>query len=165
MSTTQVVVFLFHADCVVFLLPRETMMDMKLIKNTDTSMCLAYKIARIVYAETGARTLPGVEALTSMIKNLSDMSGQSILDIIQDSNMFTVLKSTSPNHERLFIHASDNAFQMCVRVALRMLRGGLPDTCYGAVRFHHSNTIPDWAMARGYIADIDGMLFYQWGNK
>ena len=128
-------------------------------------MCLAYKVARVVYAETGARTLSGVEALTSMIKNLSDISGISISDIVNDSNLFPVLKSNAPNHERLFIHASDNAFQMCVRVASRMLRGGLPDACFGAVRFHHSNTIPDWAIARGYIADIDGMLFYQWGGK
>lgn len=135
-------------------------MQLTLINNPDTSAGLAYQIARIVYAQTGAQTLTGVEAMTSMIKNLSDKSGIAIEQIIGDKNIFDALSPDSPRHERMRIFANDRAFQMCLRVARRMLRGGLGDTCYGATCFHYADQMPDWARARGYIADVDGMLFY-----
>jgi len=31
--------------------------------------------------------------------------------------------------------------------------------------FHHANTMPDWAVARGYVADIDNLLFYAGGTS
>ena len=65
-------------------------MQLKLIKNTDMSATLAYRIARIVYEQTGAETLHVVEALTSMIKNLSDASGICISDLISDENIFSL---------------------------------------------------------------------------
>lgn len=135
-------------------------MNLSVIRNMDTSTGLAYKIARIVYAETGAQSLPGVEALTSMIKNLSDASGVCISNLISDQDIFTALSEKSPRHCRMQTLPTQRGFQMCLRTAQRMLRGGLPDCCYGATRFHHADTMPDWARARGYIADIDGMLFY-----
>lgn len=135
-------------------------MHMTLIKNTNTGAALAYKIARIVYAHTSGNSLIGAEALTSMIKNLSDVSNTDIANIISDESIFDALCSDSPRHDRLNIHASDRGFQMCVRVAQRMLMGGLPDKCFGATKFHNTDTLPTWAVARGYIADIDGMLFY-----
>lgn len=135
-------------------------MNFALIQNTDMSAGLAYKIARLVYAQTGAASLPGVEALTSMIKNLSNTSGLSIADIISDKTIFDALSDASPRHSRTQVLPTDRGFQMCLRIAKRMLRGGLPDCCYGATRFHHSDSMPEWARARGYIADIDGMLFY-----
>ena len=135
-------------------------MYMTLIKNTDMSASLAYRVARVVYAQTGARTLLGVEALTSMIKNISEKNGVRIEDIIQNPDIFDALDSASPRHELLSEPANSRGFQMCVRTAARMLSGGLTDICFGATRFHYSDTIPDWATSRGYIADIDGMLFY-----
>lgn len=135
-------------------------MNLTLIHNTDMSAGLSYKIARLVYAQTGATSLPGVEALTSMIKNLSDVSGVSIANIISDKTIFDALSDVSPRHSRMQVVPTNSGFQMCLRVAKRMLRNGLPDCCYGATRFHHSDTMPEWARARGYITDIDGMLFY-----
>lgn len=135
-------------------------MQMTLIKNTDTCVTKAYKIARVVYAETGANSLSGVEALTSMIKNLSEKSGRDIETIITDKNIFNVLENTSPRHSLLDVPANNRAFQMCVRVASRMLAGGLVDKSFGATKFHHADVMPMWAVARGYIADVDGMLFY-----
>ena len=44
-------------------------MQLTLIKNPDETKGLAYKIARVVYAETQAASLRVVEALTSMIQN------------------------------------------------------------------------------------------------
>ena len=137
-------------------------MELKLIKNTDMSnrMQMAYQIARVVYATSGAPTLPLVEAFTSMIKNISDQSSVDIQNIISDSNLFPALQETNIYHERLFVPSVSRGFQMCLRTATRMLAGLLPDKCYGATKYHYANTIPDWALSRGYIADIDGILFY-----
>jgi len=138
------------------------MMQMTLITNPDTSgrLALASKIARVVYAQTGAVSLSLVEAFTSMIKNISDQSSVDIQNIISDSNLFPALEETNIYHERLFVPSVSRGFQMCLRTANRMLAGLLPDKCYGATKYHYADTIPDWALSRGYIADIDGILFY-----
>lgn len=128
-------------------------MQLTLIKNTDTSASLAYRIARTVHEQTGASSLQVVEAMTSMIKNISDKYQRDILDVVSDNTLFPSVKTDC-------VPASSRSFQMCLRVAQRMLCGGLPDMCCGATRFHHADVIPDWAIARGYIADIDGILFY-----
>ena len=135
-------------------------MHLELIKNTDSEQSVAYKIARVVFAETGADSLYGVMALTSMINNLHNKSGREYTDIISDKNIFSALDSSSPQNVLMNVDAKSRAFQMCVRVATRMLRGVLNDTCNGATMFHHSDVMPDWATSRGYIADIDNMLFY-----
>lgn len=137
-------------------------MQMNIVKNPDESGCmnLAHKIARVVYAQTGASSLVLVNAFTSMIQNLSDASGVEILNLIADKSIFPVLDSSDINHYRLHVSANVRAFQMCVRAAYRMLKGQLPDSCFGATRFHRSDEMPAWATSCGYIADIDGMLFY-----
>jgi hypothetical protein len=135
-------------------------MQMTLIKNSDKSACLSYKIARVVYGHTNGISLPLVEAFTSMIKNISVATGISIENLIQDSKIFSVLNPDDKNHSRTNIPADNRAFQMCVRTAQRMLSGGLGDCCFGATRLHYADYIPDWARALGYIADIDGVLFY-----
>lgn len=145
----------------IFLFNKGARMQMTLIKNTSSPCTtLAYRVARVVYAQTGATSLTLVEAMTSMIKNISDVSGVDISDIIQDKNIFDALATESSRHHRITEPATSRAFQMCVRTAQRMLSGGLGDKCFGATRFHHSDVIPQWATSRGYIADIDGVLFY-----
>lgn len=157
----------FYCPCPlrhVFFIPKNTQgttMQLTLIKNTDTSAQLAHKIARTTYAETGASSLLAVEAMTSMIKNLSDRTGIAIEQIVQDRTLFESLTAKSPKHMRLFVSSDNRAFQMCVRVAHRMLKGALRDCCNGAIRFHHADIIPDWATSRGYVADIDNILFYR----
>lgn len=138
-------------------------MQLTLIKNTDASgmESLSYRVARVVYAQTGGISLPLIEAFTSMIKNIATASNQNVSDIISDSDIFPVLHSTDMNHSRLYVSANDKHFQVCQRTAHRMLSGGLGDCCYGATKYHFANVIPDWATSRGYIADIDGVLFYQ----
>lgn len=135
-------------------------MQMTLIMNPDLSAGLAYKVARVVYAHTGGKTLPLVEAFTSMIKNLSIKTGQEIDCLIKNASYFSALNTDDKNHSCLNVGADDIKFQMCVRTAQRMLSGGLGDCCFGATKFHYSDNIPDWATSRGYIADIDGILFY-----
>ncbi len=133
---------------------------MIVINNPDETQRTIYKIARVVYAETSGTSLRATEALTSMIKNASKKLSRSIMDVISDPEIFDSLNKNSPRHKLLDVNADNRGLQMCVRVAHRMMHGGLPDCCYGATRFHHDDIIPAWAMARGYIADIDGLLFY-----
>ncbi len=135
-------------------------MQLTIIKNPDVSASLAYKVARVVYAQTDAISLTLVEAMTSMIKNISDKSGRAIADVITDKSVFDALNVTSDKYQKLNVNANNRKFQMCVRVAQRMLMGGLDDACRGAIKFHAADTMPQWAIARGYIADIDGFLFY-----
>lgn len=127
-------------------------MQLTLIKNPDDKLGAAYKIARAVYTETKASSLPAVEALTSMIQNSARASNCDCVDIINNRQIFD-----SPISD---VAPSNRGFQMCLRVAQRMLGGGLADCCFGATRFHHADVIPGWATARGYIADVDGLLFY-----
>ena len=135
-------------------------MQIACIKNPDEKQRTIYQIARVVYAETHAVSLQAVEALTSMINNISVTSGRNISDIISDKNLFESLNPDSLNHDLLSVVANDKTFQMCVRVARRMMNGGLADCCNGATKFHHDGYIPQWATSRGYIAEIDGLLFY-----
>ncbi len=135
-------------------------MQLSLIKKSDETKAVAYAIARLVYAETRASSLPAVEALTSMINNISVSAGKNFTEIISDSDMFESLNKDSDHHKYLSTDVSNRGFQMCVRVVNRMLHGALPDSCCGATKFHRVNRLPDWAVARGYIADIDGLLFY-----
>lgn len=146
--------------CAGFFYRGEPIMHFNLIKNPDASQRIVYRVARVVYAETGGTSLRAAEALTSMIANAAIKTKREIRDIVSDKNMFLVLNDTSSKHELLNVDAANRGLQMCCRVAERMLHGNLPDYCYGATMFHHDGVIPDWAMSRGYIADIDGLLFY-----
>ena len=139
-------------------------MQMDVIKNPNESQIDVYKAARVIYAETFPSSLPAAEALASMIGNIMAQKECDLTDVATDKNIFESLNKNSPRHRYLNDDAKNNrALQMCVRVVERMLHGKLPDACFGATRFHHADEIPDWATSRGYIADVDGLLFYIWG--
>lgn len=135
-------------------------MNLRLIKNPDESRKLSYQIARVVYAETAASSLAAVEALVSMIDNISRVTGKNVAQIISDTDMFESLNTTSVRHDMLSVPPTSRGFQMCLRVVGRMLKGGLPDMCRGATTFHRTSIMPEWARARGYILDVDELLFY-----
>lgn len=126
-------------------------MQLTLITNPDATQGPAYKIARAVYAETRAVSLPAVEALTSMISNAARAENCDCADIVSNTDLFRAPQNDTPD---------TRGFEMCLRVVRRMQNGNLPDSVYGATRFHHADCMPDWATARGYIADVDGLLFY-----
>ncbi len=135
-------------------------MNLTVIKNPRASDADKYEIARAIYAETGASSLRLVEALASMIANAAAVRGCRPLDIVRDENILSAAAPSAPLHSRMSVDAASAPFQMCLRVTERMLRGTLPDACAGATRCHHDGMIPEWATALGYIAEIDGMLFY-----
>jgi len=135
-------------------------MQLEIIEAHDEKTTLAYMVARIVYAETLAKSLRVVEALTSMIFNAAMHDIKNIRHVISNSNMFESLNTESTRHGFLGVDAKRNDFQMCLRVAKMMLHGNLPDMCRHATMFHRVEFLPSWAIARGYICDIDGILFY-----
>ena len=135
-------------------------MNLNLITAQSETMALAYRVAHVVYAETHSRSLIVVEALTSMISNRAKKNNMNIGDVISDATMFESLNTDSVRHNDLDIDSNRRDFQMCVRIAVRMLHGHLPNMCRGATMFHRVDLMPNWAIARGYIADIDGILFY-----
>ena len=135
-------------------------MQLTLIENPDNSQRVPYKIARVIYAETSGHSLPVVEAMASMIYNIHLKFDKSFEDIVQDNNIFDVLNKNSRRNELLSVSVNDRKFQMCLRVVQKMIRGNLKDSVFGATKFHHSDVLPTWAASRGYIAEIDDMLFY-----
>lgn len=133
---------------------------MIVIENPDNTQTVLYKLARIIYAETLATSLSLVEAMASMIYNRHIKYDKSFDDIAEDKNLFDVLNEKSARHQYLSVPADDKKFQMCLRIVKQMVHGNLQDHVFGATTFHHGNVMPDWARARGYIAEFDDMLFY-----
>jgi len=135
-------------------------MQLTLIKNPDATQITAYKLARIVFAETGANSLQVVEALASVIYNIHIRYNKSFEDIANDKNIFDVLNEKSLRHQFMNVDVNERKFQMCLRTIKTMMRGNLNDTVFGATKFHHSDVIPQWAIARGYISECEDILFY-----
>jgi len=135
-------------------------MQLTLIKNDDEAKIVLYKLARIIHAETRASSLPAVEALASMIGNLRCKSIRQLEDIAADELIFESLDKNSVRHTDLLIDSADPKFQMCLRAVKRMTGGQLPDSVRGATKFHRAENSPDWANTCGYVAEIDGLLFY-----
>ena len=149
-----------HAMCGFFFAQKGKPMQIEIAEVQSETLCLAYRIARIVYAETLATSLRVVEALTSMIANARNNNRHTIAKMICDRHIFESLQNESVRHKYLSVDTSRHDFQMCLRIAIRMLHGKLSDACNGATMFHRAELLPDWAIARGYIAAIDGILFY-----
>lgn len=135
-------------------------MHFKLVENPNDIHAVIYKVARVVYAQTHASSLRLVEAMTSMIANLALKTQRTVADIVSDATMFDALNSSSSRHAYMSVDVNNVGFKMCLRTALRMVTGILPDMCNGATRFHNADVLPDWAISIGYIAEIDDVLFY-----
>lgn len=135
-------------------------MHFKLVENPNDIHAVIYKVARVVYAQTHASSLRLVEAMTSMIANAALKSKRTVADIVSDESIFDALCLSSSRHAYMSVDVNNAGFKMCLRTALRMVNGILPDTCNGATRFHNADVLPDWAISIGYIAEIDDVLFY-----
>ena len=125
-----------------------------------TSKIVPYKLSRIVYAETNAKSLSLVEAFASMIYNIHIKYNKSFVDIANDNDLFESLNANSGRHDLLNVNANDRKLQMCLRVVQTMMHGNLRDCVFGATKFHHVDVMPGWAMSRGYIAECEDILFY-----
>lgn len=135
-------------------------MQLTLIQNSDNTQSVLYKLSRVICAETSASSLQLVEAMASMVYNIHIKYDVDFEDIADNEKIFSVLNPKSERHENLIVVPSDKKFQMCLRVVQKMLNGNLRDSVFGATKFHHVDVLPDWARARGYIAEVDDVLFY-----
>lgn len=135
-------------------------MQLTLIQNSDNTQSALYKLSRVICAETSASSLQLVEAMASMVYNIHIKYDVDFEDIADNEKIFSVLNPKSERYENLIVVPSDKKFQMCLRVVQKMLNGNLRDSVFGATKFHHVDVLPDWARARGYIAEVDDVLFY-----
>ena len=140
--------------------------QLTVITNDDDAKIALYRMARIVYAETRAQSLRSVEALAAMTVNLCEKTGRTLQDVVKDESVFESLSKNSARHKDLLVDSSRADFQMCLRVVRRTLSGRRgadgrsPDLVCGATCFHREENLPEWAAAKGYIAQVDGLLFY-----
>ncbi len=142
-----------------FFIHKENVMQLHI--NTDEKMQLVYKIARVVYAHTNASSLQCVMGFTSMIQNISIKTNTDIEQVVLNKDIFDCWDTNSRHHKLLSVDAGLPAFLMCVRTVQKMMNGNLPDSSYGATRFHYDDELPSWATALGYIWEIDDILFYE----
>ena len=130
--------------------------ELKLFVNENDDLIAEHRLARCVYAETLAESLPAVEALCAMVKN----TGRPISEIARDENVFESLSRESERHAALLVRHDDRGLLLCLRAVRRMLRGDIPDKIRGATRFHREDQLPDWATAIGSVAEVGNLLFY-----
>jgi len=135
-------------------------MRFSVTENPDASCGYKYEIARAIYAEGGGQSLKLAEALASVVANAAAATGRPPVDVVRDTALFPSRDKSSKRHGLWCVRADDTGFQMCLRVANKMLKGNLGECCNGATRFHHEEDMPDWAMNRGYVAEFGGLLFY-----
>lgn len=136
-------------------------MQLHLVKNENPENITIYKLARIVYAETYGKSLQMAEALCAMISNLCLKTMRQLSEIAVDENIFESLNKNSVRHPALFIESDRRDFQMCLRTVKRMINGFLPDCVCGATRFHRAEQLPEWAVAVGYIREVEDLFFYE----
>ena len=136
--------------------PARKKTELQLFVNEDDDSIAEHRIARCVYAESLASSLPAVEALCVMIKNTK----RPIAEIANDESVFESLCKESTRHEKLLVDYDDKGFQMCLRAVRNMRNGILADKIFGATRFHRADISPEWANSIGTIAEIDGLMFY-----
>jgi len=141
-------------------MPEPKRPEFSLIKNDNEDKAAIYKLARIVFAETQASSLLAVESLCAMVCNLCVSTGRNIKDIVTDESIFESLSKKSARHQDLLIDSNSSAFQMCLRTVKRMLSGQLQNQIMNATKFHRVENLPDWAVPLGYVAEVDGLLFY-----
>jgi len=134
--------------------------QLMLFENDNVEKIATDKLARIIYAETGARSLRSAEALAVMTMNLCAKSGRHLSEIVSDKTVFESLDQDSARHQDLFVNSARPDFQMCLRVARRAMAGLLADTVMMGTRFHRASEMPDWAISEGYVAEIDNLFFY-----
>lgn len=119
-----------------------------------------YNIARVIFAETCGQSLRVVEAMASLIANGARANNQTEYDFVMKSGLFESLNPKSTHHDLLNTDSHARTLQMCLRVTDKMLKHNLPDSCFGATKFHRTEFNPSWSIARGYILELDGILFY-----
>ncbi len=138
-------------------------------------------LARILYAEAGARPVRAIEALACLALNRARavlataeartrFAGDAAPETLARA-MIAVLRAPfqfpvrHPAHERHALFTTpiegDAALAVCRRVAGRAMLGALPDLTAGAMLWHDALRQPGWALGRVPSLEAGGLAFYR----
>lgn len=138
-------------------------------------------LARILYAEAGARPVRAIEALACLALNRARavlacplartrFAGDAVPETLARA-MIAVLRAPFQFPVRHAQHArhalfttpveGDPALAICRRIAGRALLGALPDATKGALLWHDALRQPAWALGRVPTLEAGGIAFYK----
>ncbi len=138
-------------------------------------------LARILYAEAGARPVRAIEALASLALNRARAAlataeartrfagdaapgtlPRAVIAVLRAPFQFPV---RHPRHERHALFTApiegDAALSVCRRIAGRAMLGALPDATHGALLWHDLLRQPAWALGRVPTLEAGGLAFYR----
>ncbi len=138
-------------------------------------------LARILYAEAGARPVRAIEALACLALNRAravlgtpeartrfaadaapETLARALIAVLRAPFQFPV---RHPKHERHALFATpiegDAALAVCRRIAGRAMLGALPDATHGALLWHDALRQPGWALGRVPTLEAGGLAFYR----
>ncbi|MEI6162157.1 MAG: cell wall hydrolase [Roseococcus sp.] len=138
-------------------------------------------LARILYAEAGARPVRAIEALACLAFNRAravlasaeartrfagdaapETLARAMIAVLRAPFQFPVRHAS---HERHALFTTpiegDPALAVCRRVAGRAMLGALPNLTAGALLWHDALRQPGWALGRVPTLEAGGLAFYR----
>ena len=127
--------------------------------DTDTEI-----MAKTLYGEARGEGISGLEAVANVIMNRVKKPcwwGKTIREVCLKPMQFSCWNTDDPNRSKLMGDLShDPLFDVCKRIAVRAIRGLLPDKTKGSTHYHTLSVHPRWASALVPNAQIGNHLFY-----
>jgi len=127
--------------------------------DTDTEI-----MAKTIYGEARGEGISGMEAIANVIMNRVKKPcwwGKNIQDVCLKPMQFSCWNTNDPNRSKLSKDLSDDpVFDVCKRIAVRAIRGLLPDRTKGSTHYHTLSVHPRWASALVPNVQIGHHLFY-----
>lgn len=123
-------------------------------------------LAKTIYGEANHHNLSEMEAIANVIINRVKQSqngmnvwwGETIAQVCLKPAQFSCWQ---PNSKIDWLQPlNDAVYQICRRIAVRAIKGLLPDNTKGGVYYHSIHTHPRWAYASVPCAKIGDLLFY-----
>ena len=120
--------------------------------------------AKTLYGEARGEGLKGIEAVACVIVNRLKKPcwwGRTIMEVCLKPAQFSCWNKNDPNCQLLSTDLSQEPiFDVCKRVAVRAIKGLLPDVTKGSTHYHTLSVNPKWASALVPNAQIGNHLFY-----
>ena len=121
-------------------------------------------LAKTIYGEARGEGLNGMEAVANVIINRAKRPrwwGKTVREVCLKPQQFSCWNADDPNRVKLDSDLSaEPIFDVCRRIAVRALKGLLPDKTKGATHYHAVSVHPRWAAALVPNAQIGRHLFY-----
>jgi len=118
-----------------------------------------HTLADTIYHEAGHKNISVMEAIANVVLNrlkhacfgINPWWGKTITEVCLKPAQFTHHPIDNPN---------DAVYQICRRIAVRAVKGLLPDNTKGATCYHPITEHPKWAYSAVPCAKIGDLLFY-----